>query len=100
MDALRDAVGMRAYAQHNPLVEYRREGHRLFKDLFDNWAALIFANVFKMEAPAEKSAFAAPAAVSLPGGAAKAGRNDPCPCGAVKSDGRPVKFKHCHGKNI
>ena len=91
MDALRDAVGMRAYAQHNPLVEYRREGHRLFKDLFDNWAALIFANVFKMEAPAEKSAFAAPAAVSLPGGAAKAGRNDPCPCGSGK------KYKRCHG---
>ncbi|MBM2820335.1 MAG: Preprotein translocase subunit SecA, preprotein translocase subunit SecA [Candidatus Berkelbacteria bacterium] len=29
---------------------------------------------------------------------AKVGRNDPCPCGATKSDGRPVKYKHCHGK--
>lgn len=29
---------------------------------------------------------------------AKVGRNDPCPCGAKKSDGRPIKFKHCHGK--
>ncbi|MBI5147552.1 MAG: preprotein translocase subunit SecA, partial [Parcubacteria group bacterium] len=47
MDALRDAVGMRAYAQHNPLVEYRREGHRLFNDLFSNWAALIFSNIFR-----------------------------------------------------
>ena len=28
----------------------------------------------------------------------KIGRNDPCPCGAKKSDGTPVKFKHCHGK--
>ncbi len=26
------------------------------------------------------------------------GRNDPCPCGATKPDGRPVKYKHCHGK--
>lgn len=26
------------------------------------------------------------------------GRNEPCPCGARKEDGRPVKFKHCHGK--
>jgi len=29
---------------------------------------------------------------------AKVGRNDPCPCGAKKPDGRPVKYKHCHGK--
>ncbi|MFA7253642.1 MAG: preprotein translocase subunit SecA [Patescibacteria group bacterium] len=28
----------------------------------------------------------------------KVGRNDPCPCGATKADGRPVKYKHCHGK--
>ena len=28
----------------------------------------------------------------------KVGRNDPCPCGAIKPDGRPVKYKHCHGK--
>ncbi|HOX40776.1 MAG TPA: hypothetical protein PK263_01115, partial [bacterium] len=28
----------------------------------------------------------------------KVGRNDPCPCGATKSDGRPIKYKHCHGK--
>jgi peptide deformylase len=25
------------------------------------------------------------------------GRNDPCPCGAVRDDGKPVKFKRCHG---
>jgi len=28
----------------------------------------------------------------------KVGRNDPCPCGATKADGTPVKYKHCHGK--
>lgn len=30
--------------------------------------------------------------------AAKVGRNDPCPCGAKKADGTPMKYKHCHGK--
>lgn len=25
------------------------------------------------------------------------GRNDPCPCGKLKTDGLPIKFKHCHG---
>jgi preprotein translocase subunit SecA len=29
---------------------------------------------------------------------AKVGRNEPCPCGAKKPDGRPVKYKHCHGR--
>lgn len=28
----------------------------------------------------------------------KVGRNEPCPCGATKEDGTPVKYKHCHGK--
>lgn len=28
----------------------------------------------------------------------KIGRNDPCPCGATHSDGRPKKYKHCHGR--
>lgn len=28
------------------------------------------------------------------------GRNDPCPCGAMKADGKPIKYKHCHGKNV
>ena len=28
----------------------------------------------------------------------KVGRNDPCPCGATKEDGTPIKYKHCHGK--
>ncbi len=30
----------------------------------------------------------------------KVGRNDPCPCGATKSDGTRIKYKHCHGKNV
>jgi len=30
---------------------------------------------------------------------ARVGRNDPCPCGAKKSNGSPVKYKHCHGKS-
>lgn len=32
-------------------------------------------------------------------GKKKIGRNDPCPCGALKDDGKPVKFKKCHGRN-
>jgi uncharacterized protein YecA (UPF0149 family) len=28
----------------------------------------------------------------------KVGRNDPCPCGAMKEDGVPIKYKKCHGR--
>ncbi len=92
MDALRDAVGMRAYAQHNPLVEYRREGRRLFNDLFDGWAGLVFSNIFKLETAGSSSA-ASPAKTAsfLPKEAEKIGRNDPCHCGSGK------KYKKCHG---
>ncbi|TSC92822.1 MAG: preprotein translocase subunit SecA [Candidatus Berkelbacteria bacterium Licking1014_7] len=36
--------------------------------------------------------------VLRPPGAKKIGRNEPCPCGAKKPDGRPKKYKHCHGR--
>ena len=37
IEALRDAVGMRAYGQHDPLVEYRRESYILFKEMMENF---------------------------------------------------------------
>lgn len=33
------------------------------------------------------------------GRVSKIGRNEPCPCGAKKEDGSPVKYKHCHGRD-
>ncbi|MFH1890282.1 MAG: preprotein translocase subunit SecA [Candidatus Kuenenbacteria bacterium] len=50
--------------------------------------------------PAKVSAVSSSAMQSAPveGGKKKIGRNDPCPCGAVKSDGTPKKYKHCCGK--
>ena len=38
--------------------------------------------------------------IATPGGFPKVGRNDPCPCGAKKPDGTPIKYKHHHGKNL
>ena len=37
VEALREAVGMRAYGQHEPLVEFRRESHILFNEMLDNF---------------------------------------------------------------
>ena len=111
MEALRESVYLRAYGQHDPLVEYRREGHIMYKQMmsdFENW---IRENSENLNIKGE---------TNLPAGEVKkevkphqhihiasnsnseyknVGRNEPCPCGAKHSDGRPMKFKQCHGKN-
>ncbi len=112
MEHLRDSVRLRAYGQKDPLVEYKNEGHSLFQRLLgaiqSNFVGMIYR--VALTAPAAQSA---PAAVFnqppmgnqnigrsvQPGKSpAKPGRNDPCPCGAKHPDGRPIKYKHCHGK--
>ncbi len=128
MDNLRGSIGLQGYAQRDPLVEYKSEAFRMFKQLLASIQDEVVFNIYKVEfiqnlaqaqaAPrlqmqekgpaktmAEKgSVFAgalsqAEAAVSKPRDEAgnKIGRNDPCPCGATKSDGTPVKYKKCHG---
>ena len=37
LDELRESVQLRAYGQHDPIVEFKNESHRLFKDLFMSW---------------------------------------------------------------
>ena len=92
-----------AYAQHDPLVEYRREGHRLFQELFDNFGSWIFLNLFRTINTGQSSTGtvtfnAAPLKGKELGGAGgtvstahgdKVGRNDPCPCGSG------LKYKKC-----
>lgn len=108
LDALQEAVGLRAYAQRDPLVEYRQEASRLFKDFWHNFDGWIFSNIFKLAAQtnavaagsgANASAGMPAAAINIPAGAqalsggngphGKIGRNDPCPCGSNK------KWKKC-----
>jgi preprotein translocase subunit SecA len=109
LESLSQSVGLRAYGQHDPLVEYRQEAHRLFKSFWANYNAMIFGNIFRLaqtnadgtRTNADKiiprqSAFSQ--RESAP--AMKAGRNDPCPCGAKNPDGTPKKYKKCHGRAI
>ena len=128
LDAVQEAVGLRAYAQHDPLVEYRQEASRLFKSFWGNFNGWIFNNMFKLTAQQGAGGAAAGVAGSgTAGGAtnmniripaatpaseigpgANIGRNDPCPCGNkdIKT-GKPVKYKYCgllnteeHQKNM
>ena len=107
LEALMESVGIRAYGQHEPLVEYRRESHILFKDLFVNFENYVKENFDRILEVSVKTRMNTdkntdehgynnpPASVSDK----KIGRNDPCWCGAKHPDGRPIKYKHCHGKN-
>ena len=95
LEALSESVGLRAYGQRDPLVEYRHEASSLFKGFWRNFNGLVFANVFKLaNAPASGGSMPsqAPRIANANAPAQKVGRNDPCPCGSGK------KYKKCHGQ--
>ncbi len=89
MSRLRDSVKLRAYGQQDPLVEYKKEGHRMFQQLISSIEYTIANAVFQAEItgkPLQSSQLDKRAP----------GRNDPCPCG--KKDpktGEPIKYKKC-----
>ncbi|MBI5732439.1 preprotein translocase subunit SecA [Candidatus Jorgensenbacteria bacterium] len=94
LEGLRDTVNIRAYAQHEPLVEYRREAHILFQSLNAHFEALTWNTIFqlfeinmdKIQTKPTQSNKTPP-----PPEARDIKRNDPCWCGSGK------KYKKCHG---
>jgi preprotein translocase subunit SecA len=103
MEHLRDSVRLRAYGQRDPLVEYKNEGHRMFRQLLDDINTQIVNMVFKVEinptiANRPPTMAGAPTLVGNKSAQKnestkkQVGRNDPCPCGSGK------KYKKCCGK--
>ncbi|TSC51817.1 MAG: preprotein translocase subunit SecA [Parcubacteria group bacterium LiPW_41] len=93
LESLRDTVNLRAYGQHEPIVEYRREAHILFERLLRAFEQIIFNSIFPIfEMDISNINFNKPARKVIPPTDAKdIGRNDPCYCGSGK------KYKKCHG---
>ena len=108
MEYTRSSVRLRAYGQHDPLVEYKNEASRLFKTFNNNLESLFVQNMFKLGAqplsPKTQKYQETKTGVIPPQGRdaqfgnspeggriGKVGRNDPCPCGSGK------KYKRCHG---
>jgi len=100
MDYLRNSVNLRAYGQRDPLVEYRIEGQKMFEQLLKSIKYQVVNLIFKVRITPQASQSVAVSNPNKRPEEKNIGRNDPCWCGAKKPDGRPVKYKHCHGRNI
>ena len=110
MEYLRGSVNLRAYGQREPLVEYKKDGLRFFRDMEVSIARQIAEFVIALDLEALASFRAAPiparpvSLVEAGGGVEvkpvsskpEVGRNDPCPCGAVNpTTGKIYKYKQC-----
>ena len=106
LDQLRNAVGLRGYAQNNPVVEYQAEGFRMFNDMigsieFDVTRLMMKAQIHEQERPQTEHHISTTATRNIAAqqkdlpadlDLSQVKRNDLCPCGSGK------KFKNCHGK--
>ena len=110
MDHLKEGIGLRGYAQKNPLTEYKKEGFDLFGAMMARIKEETTEYLFKIqinqeiEMPDERGS-KPPQVVEHRGDSEvsakpvtvrreeeKVGRNEPCPCGSGK------KYKKCHGR--
>ncbi len=109
MDHLKEGVGLRGYAQENPLVVYKKEGFELFMSMRDRIEEDVVQKLFLIQIVREEEAQrleqpSRPARLVLSHGTSRpasqgpvrrkgprVGRNDPCPCGSGK------KYKKCCG---
>lgn len=118
LDELKQGIGLRAYGQKDPLMEYHFEANNMFQDMISSIKEEVVKFIYKVrikkeesqgilqarrEAPApmvgsqiKKSPFAKRKELGEGEGKKKKkiGRNDPCPCGSG------LKYKRCCGKNI
>ena len=96
LDYLKDSVRLQAYGHKDPLVEYKNEAHRMFKELlqhFQSEAAVMMFRLTSSDSPfvRTESKNNQIRLETKKSGNKEVGRNDPCPCGSGK------KYKKCHG---
>jgi len=103
IDHMKQGIGLRGYAQRDPLVEYKKEAFALFEDMSDRISSEVISRLLKIQIRVENEAEVQqkPQEQRLSYNrsdegppvqrGAKVGRNDPCPCGSGK------KYKKCCG---
>jgi preprotein translocase subunit SecA len=108
MDHLKEGIGLRGYAQQNPLIVYKKEGYELFQDMIERVKEETLGILYRIQIaePQKIDEYRQPREQQMvfSGGgepekknpqkrsAKKIGRNAPCPCGSGK------KYKKCCGK--
>ena len=102
MDHLKEGIGLRSYAQTDPLVAYTKEGFNLFDEMLSviNKETTLYLLKAEIKQNLERKQVEKPTgdnssdktSTKTPRKVQKVGRNDPCWCGSGK------KFKNCHGK--
>ncbi|MEG1559469.1 MAG: preprotein translocase subunit SecA [Clostridia bacterium] len=101
MDQLRQGIGLRAFGQKDPVVEYRNEGFNMFDEMIasirETTVKMLYSVNVRMGTERVQVAKPIEPAGDSPAQPArskkKVGRNDPCPCGSGK------KYKNCCGGN-
>ncbi|MCJ7814314.1 MAG: SEC-C domain-containing protein, partial [Candidatus Atribacteria bacterium] len=118
LDELKQGIGLRAYGQKDPLMEYHFEANNMFQDMVNSIKEEVVKFIYKVRLKKEESQGISRATREEPTPMInnqikkspfnkrkgvgkleeekkkKVGRNDPCPCGSG------LKYKHCCGKNI
>ena len=108
MDHLKEGIGLRGYAQQDPLIVYKREAFDMFQEMIERIKAETLKILFRIQVaepsrieeisqPQEQELTfshgdAPPKKEPFKRAGDKVGRNDPCPCGSGK------KYKKCHGR--
>ena len=101
MSSLREGIGLRGYANVNPLQAYTMEGYELFDNMLARinkdvsiylLKAEIRQNIERKEVVKNKITNDGKDTKKIQKKSTKVGRNDPCPCGSGR------KYKMCHGK--
>jgi preprotein translocase subunit SecA len=115
MESLRDGIGLRGYAQRDPLVEYQKESYGMFERLIGSVESEVVKKIYRLnpvaqpqptpnmvmrkadaegvvarQAPPESiNKTVSPRSSKSEAGKERIGRNDPCPCGSG------LKYKKC-----
>ncbi len=103
LDQMKSSVGLRGYAQKDPLIEYQKESYGLYTAMLNRIRDLMTEYIFRLQLPPKRTV----TRINKEAGAlenedgmkdpapieGKIGRNDPCPCGSGK------KYKKCCGAN-
>ena len=113
MQELRQGIGLRGYGNIKPVDAYKQEGFEMFEEMINGIRSETVRRMFivrvRKEEKIERKSVSRNQAENAGGDGTvkkqpvkkvkKPGRNDPCPCGKLRPNGLPMKYKDCCGKD-